>query len=273
MNRTLEERCSSTRPGAGRIPRPARPLSSFPLFSIALGLAAVFAGALPMAGELLQYDRAAIAGGEFWRVLTGHWTHWNAEHLLWDVMVFVALGIACESSGRRGYLLCVAAGAPVISLAVWTLLPQMQYYRGLSGLDAALYMLAGVTFVKEETPGRPSGTFLLCMLLLAALGAKVGYEALYGKTIFVRDMGGSVPVPIAHLAGALVGTAVALLPICSFTSEAEAKEPDSHLPARRLACTIRDATSRDARRGSGGRPRACKKCRRIPGRYGAPAGT
>ena len=59
---------------------------------------------------------------------------------------------------------------------------------------------------------------LLLLMLLAALGAKVGYEAFYGKTLFVQDMGGFVPVPIAHLAGALAGTAVALMPKNVFKS-------------------------------------------------------
>jgi hypothetical protein len=124
--------------------------------------------------------------------------------------------MACERFGRKNYVLCLIAGASVISLAVWTVLPQMQYYRGLSGLDAALYMLAGVSLLREGQCGSPLRRSVLFMLLLGALGAKVGYETLYGRTIFVRNMGGFVPVPIAHLAGALVGTTVALLPDYSF---------------------------------------------------------
>ena len=212
MNKTLEKTSFSILQYLGRLLQPARAFSNLPLFSLSFGLAAWIVSVVPTAEGMLQYDREAIAGGEIWRIFTGHWTHWNAEHLLWDVIVFVVLGMACERFGRRGYILCIVAGAPIISLAVWAVLPHMQYYRGLSGLDAALYMLVGVTLLREEQSGSLLKRSVLFMLLLAALGAKVGYEAFYERTIFVQDMGGFVPVPIAHLAGALVGVAAALSP-------------------------------------------------------------
>jgi rhomboid family GlyGly-CTERM serine protease len=225
MNKTLEKTSFSILRYLGRLLQPAQAFSSLPLFSLSFGLAALIVSVVPKAEGMLQYDREAIAGGEIWRIFTGHWTHWNAEHLIWDVIVFVALGVACERIGRRGYIFCVFAGAPIISLAVWSVLPQMQYYRGLSGLDAALYMLAGVTLLREWQFGSPLRKSALFILLLAALGAKVGYETLYGRTIFVQNMGGFVPVPIAHLAGALVGTTVALMPRNSLKSREEIALP------------------------------------------------
>lgn len=41
------------------------------------------------AGELLQYDRQAIADGQLWRVVTGHLVHIGLEHLAWDAAVFL----------------------------------------------------------------------------------------------------------------------------------------------------------------------------------------
>ncbi len=40
----------------------------------------------------LQFDRSSILHGACWRLLTGHFTHWNTDHLFWDVCMFVALG-------------------------------------------------------------------------------------------------------------------------------------------------------------------------------------
>ena len=41
----------------------------------------------------LQYDRTAILQGEIWRLITGHWTHFPGDHLLWCVLVFAVMGI------------------------------------------------------------------------------------------------------------------------------------------------------------------------------------
>src|SRR5258706_16337269 len=47
-----------------------------------LGLLA--AGGPPWAAQL-QYERASIGAGEWWRLLTAHWVHLGARHLLLDV--------------------------------------------------------------------------------------------------------------------------------------------------------------------------------------------
>jgi hypothetical protein len=101
----------------------------------ALGLAALAVAiyAVPGATAGLEYDRAAIAGGQLWRLLTGHWTHWAVDHLLWDVVAFAALGLACEyrSPGRCWATPGVAGLA--ISLAIWVVepgLPLRRFSRG-----------------------------------------------------------------------------------------------------------------------------------------------
>src|SRR5258706_15171959 len=47
-----------------------------------LGLLA--AGGPPWAAQL-QYERASIGAGEWWRLLTAHWVQLGARHLLLDV--------------------------------------------------------------------------------------------------------------------------------------------------------------------------------------------
>ena len=125
MDRTLGKTSLHLLHSLGRLLQPAQAISHLPLISLSIGLLAWIVSAAPVAEGLLQYDREALAAGETWRILTGHLTHWNAEHLLWDVMVFVALGAACERLARKNYVLCLALGAPVISLSVWAALPEM----------------------------------------------------------------------------------------------------------------------------------------------------
>src|SRR4051812_18393576 len=94
---------------------------------------------LPGAADCLQFDRSAIAAGQWWRLFTGHLTHWGSEHLAWDLLVFFALGVICETTDRRRFVTVLGAPSLVIALSVWALLPHAQTYRGLSGLDTALF--------------------------------------------------------------------------------------------------------------------------------------
>ncbi len=57
-----------------------------------VALIAIAVYLVPGAADLLQYNRQAMAEGQWWRHLTGYVTHWNAEHLFWDVLVFIVLG-------------------------------------------------------------------------------------------------------------------------------------------------------------------------------------
>jgi len=101
----------------------------------------------PDASPLLEFDRVAVGAGDWWRVLTGHLTHFGLEHLVWDAGVFAVLGVLCERRHRRATLACLGAAAVLIPAATWLLVPEIRTYRGLSGLDTALFALLGVMMV------------------------------------------------------------------------------------------------------------------------------
>ena len=63
---------------------------TMPVVTVTLALAAVAVQLIPGWAAAWQYERAAIAAGQWWRMLTGHLTHWNMDHLLWDVLMFQA---------------------------------------------------------------------------------------------------------------------------------------------------------------------------------------
>jgi len=174
----------------------------------ALGLAAVAVALalVPGAGSRLEYDRAAIAGGEAWRLLTGHWVHWSGEHLFWDLLAFGVLGVLCERRGRARFLGCLAGATLAVSLGLDGLLPGMAHYRGLSGLDSALFVLLAVRLWRERAGA--AGAWWAAGALAAFLG-KVGYESLTGAAVFVHA--GVTAVPLAHLAGGAAGLVAALV--------------------------------------------------------------
>jgi rhomboid family GlyGly-CTERM serine protease len=174
-----------------------------------MGVAALLIAWLPGAEAALVFDRGALAAGQWWRLLTGHWVHWSAQHLVWDVGTFVALGAACEMRSRRRFAACTLGSALAISAAVFFLLPALSQYGGLSGIDCALFALLGAELWREQRHADARIAAGLAAALCVALALKVGFEWLTGGTVFVADLGASiVPVPAAHVAGAAVGLAV-----------------------------------------------------------------
>ncbi|MFQ5804118.1 MAG: rhombosortase [Candidatus Methylomirabilales bacterium] len=176
--------------------------------------AAVVVYALPSVTAKLQYDRLAIAAGEIWRMLSCHWTHASSDHLFWDVLTFLVLGTLCERMSRMRFCACVLASTVLIPVALWITIPHLETYRGLSGIDSALYVLLAVTLLKDEVHGRQwRWVMALSGVLLLFIG-KVGYEVATGGTIFVDSRAAyMVPVPLAHCVGAAVGMIVGLMRI------------------------------------------------------------
>ena len=107
---------------------------------------------------------------------------------------------------------CVLVAASVlIPAAVWALQCDLAYYRGLSGLDSALFVFVALTlFRHHRLRGDQVGVLLACGFLVGFV-LKVTYELVAGQTIFVTGMGpGVVGVPLAHIVGATVGAALSV---------------------------------------------------------------
>src|SRR5690606_26707972 len=110
---------------------PTEPYACGGLWITALVLAASTAAAAILAASpaltnALQLDRTAVIAGEWWRLFTGHLTHWNGDHLLWDAVTFLALSVVCARHSSRQTLACLALAAPVISLAVLAVHPDLE---------------------------------------------------------------------------------------------------------------------------------------------------
>ena len=157
---------------------------------------------LPGWAEHLQWDRGAVARGEVWRLVTCHWTHWSVRHLAWDLAAFVLLAALCEARGRRALLAAVASSALLIPTVLWLALPGLEIYRGLSGIDSALFVLAAVLLLREEPRSAPA---LAAGVALVGFLLKVGYESVSGAALFAGSEGLFVPVPLAHLIGGACG--------------------------------------------------------------------
>jgi rhomboid family GlyGly-CTERM serine protease len=191
-------------------------LSSFPIVTVALTLAAIALQAHDQLGDWVAYDRAAIQNGEVWRLFTGHLTHYNTDHLLWDVVMFLVLGVMIERRHRAGVVTTIIASATAITSALWLCHPAVAEYRGLSGIDSALFTLMAIVLYRD---GRRSSQPLIRLIsagLLVALAAKLTYEMASGNTLFVdSDTAGFTALPAVHLTGGITGIAVGTLAFIS----------------------------------------------------------
>lgn len=180
-----------------------------------LAAAVLSAAAIPGAAAWLEWDRARVAQGEAWRLVTCHLTHFTPDHLLWDAAVFIVLGAAVERRSPRRFALCTAASALAIPAAIAALAPGIATYRGLSGIDSALFALYASLVMREAAADGQRGIVAAVVVLGIGFLSKVAYEVRTGAALFVASAaarGAMVPVPLAHLAGAAVGLAVAACP-------------------------------------------------------------
>ena len=184
-------------------------LHRLPTLTAALTALAVAFWAIPGAATTLQYDRTALAAGELWRAVTGHWTHWSTDHLTWDLLVFAVFGALLEHRSRRAFAAIVACSAVAISAAVWLGAPHLQFYRGLSGLDSAVFAAFFAQLLRDARRERSLLQAVVPALALLGFVGKSAYELATGATLFVAVSPVFAAVPLAHLVGAAVGICLA----------------------------------------------------------------
>ncbi len=163
------------------------------------GLSAAVFAALGAAPEHGVYDRFAVAGGEVWRLLSGHWMHGDTGHLAWNLGALLILGGIVETHSRLVLLLGLLVGSLAVDGWLWFLVPGMRQYCGLSGVLNTLLVLALAILWRRGTRGSIlgiGGASMLKILLEIAGGG-----ALITQTAWVA-------VPAAHLAGWLAGAAL-----------------------------------------------------------------
>jgi rhomboid family GlyGly-CTERM serine protease len=134
--------------------------------------------ALAFAGEALAghlaWERQAILSGELWRLWSAHAVHFSPRHALVDTIALAALTVLAERlAGARMAWTVLLAAPPAISLGLLAAVPDMQEYRGASGLAVAMAVLCGGLFwTRCGARGR-----LLLVALAVLLLAKTAAEA------------------------------------------------------------------------------------------------
>lgn len=156
-------------------------------------------GAAP---ESLVFDRDAIAAGEIWRLVTGHWVHSDAGHALWDIGALAIIGWLLEPQGRWRMIAVALAGMLAVDVCLWWFMPALDRYCGLSGLLNAMFIVAIVDLWRAYR----HPVYVLAGLIWSV---KLAREATLGISLVVSTAWPTVPQ--SHLAGGLGGIALLLV--------------------------------------------------------------
>lgn len=198
----------------------ARLTTRFPLWTLAICVSATLIFFSPLLTAILIYDRAAIADGELWRLVTGNLVHYSAVHLGYDLLALLVAGSMIETSGYRHYpLLCLTAATCIGMVLYWSE-PVMFYYAGLSGVATAAVAYLCLHGLTEKGAWQ-----WMCVAVLLGLGIKIGIEFMFNESLLVASGSSEFrPVPLSHL----VGGAVALFLFVSLHLRKRNMSPVSH---------------------------------------------
>jgi rhomboid family GlyGly-CTERM serine protease len=157
---------------------------------------------LTLTGEpgrlLLRYDRAALAQGQAWRLLTAHLVHLDLRHALLNGCGLALMwALFARDYTARQWLLVVLGALVAIDAGLWLCDSTVQWYVGSS---AALHGVMAAGALAHLRRGEPDG-----WVLAGFLAAKLVWEQWVGPL----PLAGGVVVVDAHLYGVIGGAAVA----------------------------------------------------------------
>jgi rhomboid family GlyGly-CTERM serine protease len=148
--------------------------------------------------QLFAYQRAELAGGELWRLFSGHLLHSNLYHLLLNGGGLLIIMLLHAGYQRQLSLLWqVLFSALLISGLIYWFNPQVQRYVGLSGILHSLLFFGALLDIKTKKTGG--------VLLTLGILAKIGYEQYHGPDAELGQLISATVAIEAHLYGVISG--------------------------------------------------------------------
>jgi len=150
------------------------------------------------ASQWLRYDRSAIGNGQYWRLLSGHFTHMSVSHLVLNVAgLYLVWFLVGNWLSVAGWISVLFVGVAGIDLGFWLLDKNLVWYVGLSGLLHTLLVAGAIAGLWKRR-----GESLVILLIVFA---KIAYEQIAGPMPGSELTSGGPVVVNAHFYGALAG--------------------------------------------------------------------
>jgi rhomboid family GlyGly-CTERM serine protease len=142
------------------------------------------------------FDRVAIAQGEWWRLVTGHWVHSDLAHAGWDITALLLLGALFEARLQWRLPLALLIGTVGVDAWLWWGDTTLRYYCGLSGILNSLLIVGLLQLWRDLR--HP-----LILLTGAGAAVKILVEVNAGQALLTQTAWPSVPT--VHAVGFLCG--------------------------------------------------------------------
>jgi len=192
-------------------PTGLRPVQSLPQRSFANWLVPIVVACLMLAlqaggeavYEALRYERAAVLGGQPWRLISAHVVHLGWAHCLMNAGgLALCAAFAAGTLGWRAWAIAIVVLALGVGILLVVASPRATNYAGLSGV---LYGL----FVWVLAPRAWRGDRVALIVLLAVI-ARIGWQMLHPPLEAQRALIGGDVLVEAHLYGALCALVLCL---------------------------------------------------------------
>ena len=151
-----------------------------------------------------SYDRAGLANGQVWRLITAHLVHLGWAHLWPNLLALILIGGLLEEflSPFEWTVASLVTGF-AISTGLYLFQPDTHWYVGLSGVLHGLVACGAVMMIRARAVGLGVGLGL-------GLALKLLWEVIYGPVPLTAASVGGAVVVAAHLYGAIAGAVAGL---------------------------------------------------------------
>jgi len=151
--------------------------------------------------SIFYFSAEAIARGETWRLLTGHFVHADLQHLGWNCLGLLVLGSLIEQYSKSAWWTALCAGIASVSALLLSPFSHLDYYCGLSGVLNTL-LLVVLWYEWQRTH-----SWLVIVITLGAI-TKTVIEVSLGESLLTHiDW---PPYTWSHVAGLIGGLLVVL---------------------------------------------------------------
>jgi rhomboid family GlyGly-CTERM serine protease len=153
------------------------------------------------ARQMMSFDRPTIAAGQWWRLLSAHFVHLDAQHAALNGLGVVLMWALFARDYSPWRWMAIYLGAALaVSAGLWFGNPELQWYVGASGALHGVMTAGTIAHLKR----RDLDGWILAVFIVG----KLAYEQFAGALPFA---GTADTIVDAHLYGAIGGVVLALL--------------------------------------------------------------